>query len=53
MSDHSKNIDKSIKELKNLAKILVPYNYPIWTLSLQDDDLLIFKTNVSRRKITS
>jgi len=46
MSDHSKNIDKSIKELKNLAKILVPYNYPICTLGLQNDDLLIFKTRI-------
>lgn len=44
MSDHNSNVEKSISELKNLGKVLIPYNFPITTKDLVEDDLLIFKT---------
>ncbi len=44
MSDNIINIQSSIKELKNLGKILIPYNYPIKNSEQIEEDLLVLKT---------
>lgn len=46
MSNYSKEIDQSVQELKNLGKILIPYNYPKTKLGNEEDDLLVFKTRL-------
>lgn len=46
MSDKMKKIEKSVLELKNLGKILIPYNYPISNSNLYEDDLVILKTRL-------
>lgn len=44
MSDNIAKIEGSIRELKALGKILVPYNYPHKDSEAADEDLLIFKS---------
>jgi hypothetical protein len=44
MSDNITKIKSSIQELKNLSKILIPYNYPIKNSEAYEEDLLIFKS---------
>ena len=44
MSDNIAKIQRSIRELKALGKVLVPYNYPAKNSEECDEDLLIFKS---------
>jgi len=44
MSDNITKIESSIRELKNLGKILIPYNYPHQNSEEIEEDLLIFKS---------
>jgi len=44
MLENKNRIVSSIKELKKLGKLLIPYNYPKTKSEEYEDDLLIFKS---------